>query len=76
MIHIKKSTDKKFYVTIVSDNNEVLNTSETLNTKQSAWINISAVLRVLNVTNAKVSDDTIKNPIEYICWIDGRKIKI
>lgn len=47
MIKIHKSTAKKtegkFYVTIQGKNGEVLNTSETLNTKASAKKNIKAV---------------------------------
>lgn len=42
MIRIEKSKNKQYYVVLVGDNGEVLSTSETLKTKQSAWVNIAA----------------------------------
>jgi uncharacterized protein YegP (UPF0339 family) len=66
MIYINKSKDKKFYVTIIGDNNEVLNTSEMLNTKQAAWVNIWAVMNVLGTLQSKVKDCTVKKPVMYV----------
>lgn len=48
MIHINRSKDKKFYVTVVAENGEILSTSETLNSKQAAWKNIAAQCKAFN----------------------------
>lgn len=76
MIHINKSKDKKFYVTIIGKNNEVLNTSEMLNTKQAAWVNIVAVIKSVFADTCVVSDCTIKKPAKYVINSQGVKSKV
>lgn len=61
MIHISKSKDKKFYVTVVGENNEILSTSETLNSKQEAWKNIAAQWDMWQEA-CSVMDNTLKKP--------------
>jgi len=47
MFKIHRSADKKYYVTLQGANNEILYTSEMLDTKQSAKRNIEAVYRTV-----------------------------
>lgn len=65
MIQIKKSIDKKFYVVVTGENNEVLSTSETLNSKQAAWKNIHAQCKMFQKPDTLnmdlVQDDTLKS---------------
>lgn len=67
MIHINRSADKKFYVTVVAENGEILSTSETLNSKQAAWKNIRAqhkqyVAAKYPHYGVLVTDNTLQNP--------------
>lgn len=66
MIHINKSTDNKFYVTVIAKNGEVLNTSETLNSKQAAWKNIKSLyMEMGSAYPIFVTDNTVKKPVKY-----------
>lgn len=77
MIHIKRSTDKKYYVTVVGDNGEVLSTSETLNSKQQAWKNIHSLMVSFNAKAwIRVIDYTNKRPIKYLFSVAGEKVKM
>lgn len=63
MIHIKKSIDKQFYVTVVGENGECLSTSEMLTSKQKAWKNIEAQWNEFGaVVLLEITDDTFKKP--------------
>lgn len=65
MININKSSDKKFYVTVVADNGEILSTSETLNQKTSAYTNIASQVWQLAGSMRKsveVKDCSLKKP--------------
>jgi sulfite reductase alpha subunit-like flavoprotein len=63
MIHINRSKDKKFYVTVVAENGEILSTSETLNSKQAAWKNIDAQWEAFaGMFSIDVMDNSFKNP--------------
>lgn len=67
MIHIKRSKDKQFYVTVTAANGEVLMQSETLRSKQAAWKNICAVAEnFLNTSELIVRDETLKKPLNYL----------
>lgn len=66
MIHIHRSVDKKFYVTVVAENGETLSTSEMLNSKQAAWKNIKAQAAEFASHNWQdVTDNTGKKPVKY-----------
>lgn len=58
-VKIGAKYQKKFYVVLLGDNQKVLSTSETFNTKQSAWKNIKSQLNVMGGT-AEIQDDTAK----------------
>lgn len=73
MIHINKSKDKKYYVTVVAENGEILSTSETLNSKRNAWKNVEAQAKAFNPINEDeldkwyhvlVTDNTGKKPVK------------
>jgi len=61
MITIKRSADKKFYVVVTGKKNEVLSTSETLNSKRSAMKNIKAQWQEFDgryLSNVVIKDET------------------
>lgn len=67
MIHINRSKDKKFYVTVIAENGECLSTSETLNSKQAAWKNIKAMAETMDTyNNLSVVDKSGKKEVKYI----------
>lgn len=70
MIHINKSTDKKYYVTVISPNGKILSTSETFNSKESAWKNIAAMCDTFFRDNVDVIDSTVKifGKYNFDCW--------
>lgn len=68
MIHIKKNKKELFYVSYLGENGEILATSESFATKQSAWKNISSMYK--NLPNSEhlyveVIDMTGKKPQTY-----------
>lgn len=65
MIHIKRSTDKKFYVTLTGENGEPLSTSEMLSSKQKTWKNIRAQCIAFESLEMNVIDATFKKPVMY-----------
>lgn len=80
MYHISNSLSKKepFIVINVADNGKVINTSETLKTKQAAFKNIiSNMDSVFGEGEADcyclVQDDTLKNQKVYRLYDTGRK---
>ena len=54
---IKPSKDGKLYVTLTGKNGEVLNTTETLESKQGCFTNIEAVREA--AAEAEIIDETI-----------------
>lgn len=69
MIRIEKSKNKQYYVVLVGDNGEVLSTSETLKTKQSAWVNIAAQAKCFGALIVADGGKTYR-------FENGRKIKM
>lgn len=67
MIHINKSADKQFYVTVSANNGQIISTSETLKKKSSAWKNIKALLNDFGHANTwlLVQDNTSGKPLRY-----------
>lgn len=67
MIHIKRSIDKKYYVTVVGVNGKTLSTSETLNSIISAWKNIVAQCDIFDEAHdVIVIDETKGGKIKYL----------
>ena len=73
MVHISKSSKtNQFYVTVVGNNGEKLSVSEQLKTKQSAWKNIRAQLKVMQTDSTYVQDNTVKKPAVVRCFAHQR----
>jgi hypothetical protein len=77
MVHINRSKKTNQFIVITTGaNNEKLNSSELVKTKQSAWVNIKADLKVKNSPSAHVQDNTGKKPVLYwLCFQDGKFVK-
>ncbi len=71
MYHIVKTKSKKFQVVLVGENGEPLSTSEILNTKQSAFKNISAQAKIIETLWLICQDDTTTKV--YKVYNDGKK---
>lgn len=75
MIHISKSKDNQFFVDVISPNGEIIQYSETLKTKQSAWKNIAATAKAYNSRVVFVQDDCFKKPVMYEFYVVQNKKK-
>lgn len=74
-----KTGKKQFHVCYTGDNNEILATSENLESKQSCWVNIEAMAHLFNPLEYVfyVTDETPKKKQQYL-WnvISNKKEKV